>query len=172
MTEEAGQAVESVVLAPMLPSHWAEVERIYAEGIATGNATFETTTAPWEAWDEGHLASPRLVALEGGRVLGWAALSPVSRRPAYAGVAEVSVYVAEPARGRGLGLALLRRLVAESEAGGIWTLQATIFPENAASVALHGRAGFHLVGRRERIGRLHGLWRDTVLLERRSPVIT
>lgn len=171
MIEGAGEAVESVVLQPMQPSHWAEVERIYAQGIATGNATFETTTAAWEVWDAGHLPRPRLVALGAERVLGWAALSHVSRRPAYAGVAEVSVYVVEEARGRGIGLALLRRLVEESEAAGIWTLQASIFPENAASAALHERVGFRVVGRRERIGRLHGVWRDTLLLERRSPVI-
>ena len=163
--------VEAASLAPMCPSHWTDVERFYAEGIATGNATFETATASWESWDAGHLAVPRLVAEIDGEVVGWAALSPVSRRPAYAGVAEVSVYVAAAARGGGIGLALLRRLVAESEAAGIWTLQASIFPENAASVALHERAGFRVVGRRERIGRLHGVWRDTVLLERRSPVI-
>ncbi len=171
MTERAEQAMEPVVLVPMRPSHWKEVERIYAEGIATGNATFETATAPWESWDEGHLPNPRLVALDEAGVLGWAALSRVSRRPAYAGVAEVSVYVTEQARGRGIGLALLRRLVAESEEAGIWTLQASIFPENVASVALHERVDFRVVGRRERIGRLHGTWRDTLLLERRSPVV-
>jgi phosphinothricin acetyltransferase len=172
MSESAkARTVEAALLAPMLPSHWPDVERIYAEGIASGNATFETATAGWESWDAGHLALPRLVAVVDGQVVGWAALGPVSRRPAYAGVAEVSVYVAAAARGRGIGLALLRRLVAESETAGIWTLQASIFPENVASVALHERVGFRVVGRRERIGRLHGVWRDTVLLERRSRVI-
>ena len=159
------------VIRAMAPDDWPEVERIYAQGIATGDATFETTTPTWEVWDAGHLAAPRLVAEEGGRVVGWAALSPVSRRAAYAGVAEVSVYVADEHRGRGLGLALLRALVAGSEAYGLWTLQATIMAENDASVRLHERAGFRLVGRRERIGRLHGRWRDTILMERRSPAV-
>ncbi len=166
-----GAVVEPVSLAPLRPVHWAEVERIYAEGVATGNATFETAVPPWDEWNANHLAAGRLIAEVGGRILGWAALSPVSRRPVYAGVAEVSVYVAEEARGRGIGLALMRRLVQESEAGGIWMLQASIFPENAASVALHERVGFRVVGRRERIARRDGVWRDTLLMERRSPII-
>ncbi len=159
------------VIRAMAPEDWPEIERIYAQGIATGDATFETTTPTWEVWDAGHLAAPRLVAEEGGRAVGWAALSPVSRRAAYAGVAEVSVYVADEHRGRGAGLTLLRALVAGSEAHGLWTLQATIMAENDASVRLHVRAGFRLVGRRERIGRLHGRWRDTILMERRSPAV-
>ncbi len=172
MAESAEQGLaELASLAPMLPSHWPEVERIYAEGIATGNATFETSTPSWEAWDAAHLPVARLVALLDGQVVGWAALSGVSRRPAYAGVAEHSVYVAGAFHGRGIGRALVQRLVTDSEAAGIWTLQTSIFPENVASVALHERAGFRVVGRRERIGRLHGVWRDTVLLERRSPVV-
>lgn len=151
--------------------HWAEVRAVYVEGLETGQATFETEAPGWEEWDAAHLTFARLVARadgEGGGVLGWAALSPVSRRRVYEGVAEVSVYVARRARGRGVGAALLRALVEESERNGVWTLQAGVFPENAASLALHARCGFREVGRRERIGKLGGLWRDTLLLERRS----
>jgi phosphinothricin acetyltransferase len=149
---------------------WDAVARILAEGIATGQATFETEVPAWEAWDRSHLPAHRLVAAEDGRVLGWAALAPVSPRPVYAGVAEVSVYVAADARGRGVGAALLDALVRSSEHVGIWTLQAGIFPENDASLRLHRSAGFRVVGRRERLGRLHGTWRDVLLVERRSPV--
>ena len=151
--------------------HWEQVRAVYLEGLATGHATFETEAPEWEVWDAAHLPFARLVArsnVEGGEVLGWAALSPVSRRRVYEGVAEVSVYVAERARGGGVGLALLRALVEESERRGVWTLQAGIFPENAASLVLHARCGFREVGRRERIGKLEGRWRDTLLLERRS----
>ena len=147
---------------------WPEVARIYGAGIRTGNATFETEVPPWEVWDVAHLERHRLVAERDGMVLGWAALTPVSERCCYAGVADVSVYVAPEAQGRGIGLALLERLVADSEAGGIWTLQAGIFPENLASVGLHQRCGFRVVGRRERLGQLRGEWRDVLLLERRS----
>ena len=155
----------------MLPGHWPGVRAVYEEGLATGDATFETEAPGWERWDASHLRPCRLVALTGGRVAGWAALSPVSARKVYAGVAEVSVYVGAEFRGRGFGRALLEALVRESEAEGIWTLQASIFPENAASVALHKTCGFREVGRRERVGRLRGRWRDTVLLERRSQVV-
>jgi phosphinothricin acetyltransferase len=151
--------------------HWEQVRAVYLEGLATGQATFETEAPEWEEWDAAHLPSARLVLTEkdaGGEVLGWAALSTVSRRRVYEGVAEVSVYVAARARGLGIGVALLHALVEESERKGVWTLQASVFPENAASVALHARCGFREVGRRERIGRLGGLWRDTLLLERRS----
>ena len=151
--------------------HWEQVRAIYLEGLATGQATFETEAPEWDSWDAAHLTFARLVACsneEGGEILGWAALSPVSRRRVYEGVAEVSVYVAERARGLGVGGSLLRALVEESERNGVWTLQAGIFPENAASVALHARCGFREVGRRERIGKLDGRWRDTLLLERRS----
>jgi L-amino acid N-acyltransferase YncA len=151
--------------------HWPAVRAIYEEGIATGDATFETAPPAWEAWDRGHLAGHRLVAVGDGRVVGWAALSPVSDRCAYAGVAEASVYVAAAATGRGVGRALLERLVAGAEAAGIWTVQAGIFPENQASLALHRRCGFRTVGVRERLGRLDGRWRDVVLLERRSPLV-
>jgi phosphinothricin acetyltransferase len=148
---------------------WEQVRAIYLEGIATGVATFETDAPAWEKWDAGHLRKPRLVARDAtGAVVGWAALSPVSDRCVYGGVAEVSVYVGERGRGRGVGRALLDALVGASEREGIWTLQAGVFPENTTSVALHLRCGFREVGRRERIGKLNGAWRDTLLLERRS----
>jgi phosphinothricin acetyltransferase len=155
----------------MRPEDWAEVARVYAEGIATGHATFERDVPAWEAWDRDHLAAPRLVARDGDRLLGWAALIPVSGRCVYGGVGEVSVYVGSEARGKGVGAALLSELIAASEAAGLWTLQAGIFPENAASLAIHLACGFREVGRRERIGQLEGRWRDVVLLERRSPVV-
>ena len=156
----------------MQPEHWPQVRAIYLEGIATGNATFEQSAPEWDNWDAGHLAKPRLVArAESGDILGWAALSPVSGRCVYAGVAEVSVYIAEHARGRGVGRQLLERLVDESEAAGVWTLQAGIFPENAASVSLHASTGFRVVGTRERIGQMNGRWRDVLLMERRSLVV-
>lgn len=150
---------------------WEQVRAIYLEGVATGHATFETEAPSWERWDAGHLRQPRLVARGADGILGWAAVSPVSQRRAYAGVAEVSVYVGAGGRGRGVGRALLEALVGESEMCGIWTLQAGVFPENAASVRLHLRCGFREVGRRERIGRLSGVWRDTLLFERRSKVV-
>jgi len=156
-------------LEPMQQSDWPEVRAIYLEGIATGNATFQKTAPDWQEWDSGHLAHSRLVARQDGKVLGWAALSRVSARPVYAGVAEVSVYVAARARGQGVGRLLLAGLVTESEQHGIWTLQAGIFPENEASVALHQAAGFRVVGVRERLGCMDGIWRDVVLMERRSP---
>ena len=163
-------------LQPLTATHWLQVRAIYEQGIATGNATFTTTAPSWEEWDGSHLAHSRLVAVDAGyghtgQVLGWAALSPVSSRCVYGGVAEVSVYVAGMARGRGVGRQLLAALVAESEANGIWTLQAGIFPENTTSSSIHVGEGFREVGRRERIGQLHGVWRDTLLLERRSAVV-
>jgi L-amino acid N-acyltransferase YncA len=159
-------------ILPLIPEHYPQVDAIYLEGIATGNATFQTEGKSWEEWDSGHLQHSRFVAIEHGKVLGWAALSPVSSRCVYAGVAEVSVYVAGIARGKSVGLALMQRLVQESEAAGIWTLQAGIFPENEASVRLHQKCGFRIVGTRERIGKMHttGQWRDNLLLERRSRI--
>ena len=159
----------------MLADHWPAVREIYREGIATGNATFETQLPSWEKWDGGHRRDCRLVAMDSSHpqepiVLGWAALSSVSARQVYAGVAEVSVYVTEVARGGGVGKALLEALIRESEAAGIWTLQAGIFPENVASVGLHKSCGFREVGRRSRIGKLGDRWRDVLLLERRSSV--
>jgi len=159
------------VVEEMRGSDWEQVRAIYLDGIRSGHATFETEAPSWEHWDKSHLRFARVVMREGDRVLGWAALSPVSPREVYRGVAEVTVYVGETARGRGIGRALLEALIAESESNGVWTLQASIFPENAASVALHRRCGFREVGRRERIAQLHGAWRDTLLLERRSVVV-
>jgi phosphinothricin acetyltransferase len=159
-------------LSPLTVAHWPEVQEIYRQGIATGNATFETQAPPWDVWDAGHLTHSRLVGTDAEeQVLGWAALSAVSGRCVYGGVAEVSVYVADAARGQGLGRLLLAALVAESEKHGIWTLQAGIFPENTASIRLHEALGFRVLGRRERIGMLGGVWRDTLLLERRSAVV-
>lgn len=158
-------------ILPLRREHWAEVRRIYAEGISTGNATFETHPPEWEAFDAGHLSLCRWVADAGGVISGWAALCPASSRCVYAGVAEVSVYVAEKARGRGVGRHLLGTLVASSEAAGFWTLQAGVFPENARSLAVHRDLGFREVGRRERLGRLAGRWRDILLLERRSRAV-
>ena len=159
------------VIESMIPGDWEQVRRIYGEGIATGNATFETEAPEWVRWDAGHHSYGRLVAREGTCVLGWAALSPVSSRCVYAGVAEVSIYVAAAHRGRGVGRALLAARVAASEENGIWTLQAGIFAENRASVALHQGCGFRVVGTRERIGKRDGVWRDVLLLERRSSVV-
>jgi L-amino acid N-acyltransferase YncA len=150
------------------PSHWEAARTIYAEGIATGNATFETTAPTWEAWDKRHLPELRVVAIGESTVLGWAALSSVSDRCVYGGVAEESVYVAESARGRGIGKRLLEELIGRSEMAGIWTIQTGIFPENEASLRLHEKVGFRIVGIRERIGQLDGVWRDVVFLERRS----
>jgi phosphinothricin acetyltransferase len=158
----------SIAIGSMAPADWDDVRRIYAEGIATGNATMETEPPPWESWDKAHRPDCRLLARESGRVLGWAALSLVSERCAYGGVAEVSVYVAGDARGRGVGRRLLEELVRASEEAGVWTLQAGIFPENTASLAIHSRCGFRVVGMREKLGRLGGVWRDVALLERRS----
>ena len=162
--------MECVVNA-MKPEQWESVRAIYLAGVATGDATFETEAPNWTEWDKSHLPAPRLVALSSEAVVGWAALSRVSSRAAYAGVAEVSVYVDEQMRGRGIGSSLLKALVAGSENAGIWTLQASIFPENTASILLHQSCGFREVGRRQRIGKLQGVWRDTVLLERRSEVV-
>jgi L-amino acid N-acyltransferase YncA len=160
-----------VTVRPMVPEDWDAVREIYEQGIATGDATFETGAPDWTTWDAAHLDDHRLVAVNGKAVIGWIALSPVSDRCAYAGVAEHSVYIHAEARGRGVGRALLRALIATSEAAGIWTIQTGIFLENTASLRLHQACGFRIVGRRERIGRHHGRWRDTLLLERRSPTL-
>lgn len=155
----------------MTAADWAAVRVIYEEGIATRKATFETDAPEWEEWDRKHLVTARLVARSGGEVAGWAALSPVSDRCVYGGVAEVSVYVGASHTGKGVGSGLLEALIAASEAAGIWTLQAGIFPQNEASIAVHKRLGFRLVGIRERLGRIDGQWRDVALLERRSTVV-
>ena len=147
------------------------MKRIYEEGIATRNATFETFAPSWEDWNGAHLKNCRLVAVQGDQMVGWAALTPVSDRCVYAGVAEISVYVAEKARGKKIGSMLLRQLIAESEKEGLWTLQAGIFPENKASIAMHERNGFTIIGKRQRIGKMDNVWRDTLLLERRSETV-
>ena len=152
----------------MQPADWYQVRTIYEEGIKTGNATFEQQSPEWEVWNKGHLSFARIVAKEGDKISGWAALSPVSGRCVYAGVAEVSVYVSANARGKGIGRLLLETLVSESELNKVWTLQASIFPENIASIKIHEQCGFRIVGRRERIGQMNGVWRDTLLMERRS----
>jgi phosphinothricin acetyltransferase len=161
----------SYIIDPLRSEDWMAVRSIYEAGIATGQATFETVAPTWEVWDTAHRPDCRLVARQDGQVVGWAALSPVSGRCVYGGVAEVSVYVAPGQRGKGIGKALLQVLVAASESTGIWTLQASIFPENTASVQLHHACGFRLVGTRERLGQQYGRWRDVVLLERRSTVV-
>ena len=159
----------AITIGPMTAADGLAVLAIYAAGIATGDATFQTEVPGWEEWDAAHLRDPRLVARDAsGTVLGWCALSPVSRRAVYAGVAEESVYVAPAARGRGVGRALLQAMCRASEEAGIWTLQTGIFPENRASLALHEACGFRVLGVRERIGRHLGRWRDVVFLERRS----
>ena len=155
----------------MAPEDWESVRSIYLAGIATGQATFETRAPTWTDWDKVHLPAPRLVAVSEEEIAGWATLSPVSARPVYAGVAEVSVYVGEDMRGRGIGALLLEALVKESEKIGVWTLQASIFPENAASISLHRSCGFREVGNRQRIAKMKGVWRDTVLFERRSKLV-
>lgn len=164
-------AESAIQIRGMVEEDWAVVRSIYLAGIASGNATFETETPNWAQWNIAHLPALRLVALSSETIVGWAALSRVSMRSAYAGVAEVSVYIDEEMRGRGIGKLLLETLVRESEQNGIWTLQASVFPENIASISLHKSCGFREVGSRERIGKLKGVWRNTVLLERRSKEI-
>jgi len=160
----------AVDIRDLRPDDWPEVSRIYAEGIGTGNATFETDVPSWDIWDGVHLDHPRLVGTVADEVIAWAAVVPISSRPVYSGIVEISLYVGEAARGRGVGSALLAEFVREADAAGIWTLQTSVFPENEASLRLLERHGFRVVGRRERIGQLAGRWRDTLLLERRSEV--
>jgi L-amino acid N-acyltransferase YncA len=155
----------------MQKEDWEQLRSIYLEGIDSGHATFETEAPSWERWNSGHISACNLVARREDRILGWAALSPVSSRCVYAGVAEVSVYVGQKYRGKQVGQALLTSLVERSEEEGIWTLQAGIFPENTASIFLHKKCGFREVGRRVRIGKMKGIWRDVILLERRSHTV-
>jgi L-amino acid N-acyltransferase YncA len=164
-------SIPTMSIGSLEAAHWPEVARIYEEGIASGNATFETLVPEWETWDASHLAEHRFVAVRDGVVVGFAAASGVSDRCVYGGVVENSVYVTEAARGSGVGRLLLERLIASTEASGIWTIQSGIFPENEASLALHERVGFRVVGRRSRLGMLHGTWRDVLLVERRSDVV-
>jgi L-amino acid N-acyltransferase YncA len=161
---------EEIQIRALVEADWPAVRAIYLEGIATGHATFETEAPAWEAWDTTHFPAIRLAAILDDAVIGWAAVSRVSNRKVYAGIGEVSVYVVSEARGLGVGGALLEKLVSDAEAENIWTLQASIFPENTASLALHKSCGFREVGRRERIGKMRGVWRDTILLERRSDI--
>ena len=159
------------VVESMKAEDWDEVAIIYQTGMATGNATFEREVPTWEEWDKSHLNECRLVARSDGRIIGWAALSPVSSRRIYSGVAEVSLYVAESMQGVGVGKALLEASIQASERVGLWTLQAGIFPENGASMALMKSCGFREVGRRERLGKMDGVWRDVLLVERRSKIV-
>jgi L-amino acid N-acyltransferase YncA len=169
-----------IKIEEMLPEHWAEVAQIYAEGMATGNATFQTEVPNWTTWDGDHLPYGRLIArktgkkdvyTEGSSILGWAALTAVSGRCVYAGVAELSVYVAASARGQGVGKLLMNNLIKDAEINGLWTLQAGIFPENLGSVQLHLKSGFRQIGYREKVGKMDGIWRNTLLFERRSLVV-
>ncbi|MFX1254409.1 MAG: GNAT family N-acetyltransferase [Promethearchaeota archaeon] len=159
------------VVEQLKKEHWKTIRSIYQEGIATGNATFETEVPEWKEWDKNHLKICRLVAKKEDQVIGWAAISPVSDRLVYSGVGEVSIYITATAQGQGLGHILLRAVIDESEKEGIWTLQAGIFPENVASIALHKACGFRKVGYRERIGLLKGVWRDIIFMERRSKIV-
>ncbi|MCP3028493.1 GNAT family N-acetyltransferase [Halobacillus sp. A5] len=159
---------ENLIIEQMGSEDWEQVREIYQQGIDTGDATFEKKTPSWEEWDASHTKQCRIAARMGEKVAGWAALSPVSNRCVYAGVAEVSVYVRQNYKGKGIGHSLLEALIEQSELNGFWTLQAGLFPENIPSLKLHYKCGFREVGRRERIGEMNGVWRDTVLLERRS----
>ena len=158
-------------LAAFTAADWPAVAAIYEEGMATRMATFETEVPSWEAWDRDHLAEPRIGAWADGELAGWAALSPTSERCVYGGVAEVSIYIGEKHRGQGLGHQLLAALVEASEEAGLWTLTAGIFPENAASIRLHEAHGFKILGVREKLGQMEGVWRDVVQMERRSPTV-
>jgi phosphinothricin acetyltransferase len=160
-----------VTFSPLLTEHWQSVKIIYEEGIKTGNATFQQSAPKWEEWNNSHVAHSRIVALVDNKIVGWAALTPVSGRCVYEGVAEVSVYVAEKFRGQKIGSALLRELIKQSEVNNIWTLQAGIFPENKGSIKIHEENGFRTVGYREKIGKRNGVWRNTILMERRSIVV-
>ena len=163
---------QATTIAELTAAHWPGVARVYDDGIATRNATFETEVPAWEGWNASHLAEHRFVALRAGEVVGWVAASAVSARCVYAGVVEESVYVAESARGQGVGRRLLEELIGSTEAAGIWTIQAGMFPENEASVRLHEAVGFQRVGTHERLGKLDGVWRDVLLLELRSKTVT
>ena len=160
-----------IEIKPLEPLHWNEVRRIYEEGLYTGNATFQTSAPEWDEWDKTHLQTGRLIAIENEKIIGWAALTPVSGRCVYGGVAEISVYVSENARGKGVGKELLKSLIENSEANGFWTLQAGIFPENVASIKIHEATGFRIIKKKKKIGKMNGHWRDTILLERRSQTV-
>ena len=158
-------------IIPIHKDHFPEIAEIYRQGLETGNATFETNVPSWEDWDKGKLKHSRLVATLDNTVVGWAALSAVSDRCVYGGVAEVSIYISNDHQGKGIGKALILKLIEESESNGIWTLQSGMFPENEATVALHKSAGFRMIGHREKVGKLGNTWRDTIMMERRSKTI-
>lgn len=162
---------KSLFIRPMTSKDWNTVANIYEDGIATGIATFETNIPTYGAWDNAHLTTCRIVALKNEQIVGWAALSPVSSRCVYGGVAEVSVYISQKHRGLGIGKLLMQQLILESESEGLWTLQSGIFPTNTGSIKLHEAVGFRYIGKRERVGKLHGKWVDNVLYERRSTVV-
>jgi len=164
-------AMSKVIIEEMRDESWEAVQLIYNAGIATKNATFQTETPEWEAWDQSHRKDCRFIARIDNKVAGWAALSNVSNRCVYAGVAEVSIYIDSDFRGMGVGDHLMKQLISESERHGLWTLQAGIFPENKASIALHLKNGFRILGTREKIGKMDNIWRDTVMLERRSRIV-
>ena len=161
----------AIAVDTMRASDWPRVCAIYLEGILSGNATFETDPPTWDQWDRSHLLFGRLVAGTDDAIVGWSALSPVSQRQCYSGVAEVSIYVAASARGHGIGRTLLRETIRAAETNGIWTLQGSVFPENVASLRMCSAAGFRQIGRRKHIAKLNGLWRDTILIERRSEAV-
>jgi phosphinothricin acetyltransferase len=163
-------ALAGIILRPMTPMDWESVAEIYRQGIETGNATFQTEVPSWDNWNSGHLKLCRIIAVCQDEIVGWAALLPVSGRSVYAGVAEVSVYVSTHHTGRKIGTNLLEKLISESEKAGFWTLQSSVFAENKASIKIHENLGFRHIGYREKIAKLNGLWRDTILLERRSKV--
>ena len=160
-----------ITIKSMLPEHWPEVSIIYQDGVETGMATFEKEIPSWEVWDSNHIKACRIIAVLNKKIVGWAALSPVSSRCVYGGVGEVSVYVSNGFRGNQIGEKLLRRLIMESEENGLWTIQSGVFPENIGSIKLHEKVGFRKIGYREKIGALNGVWKDNILLEKRSKLI-
>jgi phosphinothricin acetyltransferase len=163
--------MENITIRNMEPNDWQTVKEIYERGIATGIATFETSASDWTKWNNGHLKFARMVAIDNNKVVGWAALSNVSDRCVYGGVAEISIYISDESRGKGIGKLLLKQVILQSEANGIWTIQAGIFTENIASIKLHESVGFRVIGHREKIGKLNNKWRDNYILERRSNIV-
>lgn len=159
-----------IEIVKLVPEHRDDVKRIYEEGIKTRNATFETEAPSWEEWDKKHDNELRFAAVEAGKVIGWAALIPTSTRKVYAGVMEVSIYIGEDQRGKGVGKALLDVLIPESEKSGVWSLLSVLFPENTASIKLHEKAGFRIIGVREKMGKMDDTWRDNIMMERRSKI--
>jgi L-amino acid N-acyltransferase YncA len=163
--------MNDITIRTMLATDWESVANIYKQGIDTGMATFETKVPTFEMWDKAHLSYCRFVAESTTEIIGWVALSPVSNRCVYGGIAEISVYISENSRGKGLGKLLIEHVISASEQEGIWTLQSGIFPTNYGSIKIHEAAGFRMIGKRERVGKLHGQWVDNVLFERRSSIV-